>query len=497
MRRHPVPRSWCRTKPQTAGVARFLAWGLLPLLPGDAAAQAADSLQSGRATIEALSFEPLEFEQPAVSRTKVDGIDVLHLEDRSLPMVTIHAYFRGGYGRFGRETYAAAMGLPALLRYGGTTSRSASDVDEEIAYHAHQLSFGSAGGSVTSSLNTLTRNLETGLRLWGDMLIRPGFDADEIEGWRTRQLESVTRRLDDPARLAYSELNRLLYGDHPVGWEMNEQDLDPDRLQQADFRAIHARIVCRDNLVLGVTGDVGREEIDLLFKPLLDGLPECAEPLPPPPIPEIRRAPGVFLVEKELDQAVIAMAHPSDVRLADDIEYFSAMMGNAILGGGGFSSRLLGRVRTEEGYAYSAASLWTTPRRHEGLIGATTRTRPDNVVPAVEVVLQTMSGLTRQAPTADELETTVSQIVNGFVFNFDTPSSIVSRSMYFLALDMPQDWLERYWAGVQAVTPESIRSVFAEHLRPEQMTILIVGSPERIGLDALATLGPVTVIEVR
>ena len=205
----------------------------------------------------------------------------------------------------------------------------------------------------------------------------------------------------------------------------------------------------------------------------------------------------MFLVEKELDQAVIAMAHPSDVRLADDIEYFSAMMGNAILGGGGFSSRLLGRVRTEEGYAYSAASLWTTPRRHEGLIGATTRTRPDNVVPAVGVVLETMSELTREAPTADELETTVSQIVNGFVFNFDTPSSIVSRSMYFLALDMPQDWLERYWTGVQAVTPESIRSVFAEHLRPEEMTILVVGSPERIGLDALATLGPVTVIEVR
>ena len=497
MKKHPRARSWYRAKPQTAGVVGLLTWGFLPLLPDDALAQADGALQSGRATIEALSFESLEFEQPAVSRTNVNGIDVLHLEDRSLPMVTIHAYFRGGYGRFGRETYAAAMGLPALLRYGGTTSRSASDVDENLAYHAHQLSFGSAGGSVTSSLNTLTRNLENGLGLWADMLTRPGFDEDEIEGWRTRQLESVTRRLDDPARLAYSELNRLLYGDHPVGWEMNERDLAPDRLQQADFQAIHARIVCRDNLVLGVTGDVGREEIDLLLKPLLDSLPECAEPLPPPPIPEIRRAPGVFLVEKELDQAVIAMAHPSDVRLADDIEYFSAMMGNAILGGGGFSSRLLGRVRTEEGYAYSAASLWTTPRRHEGLIGATTRTRPDNVVPAVGVVLETMSELTREAPTADELETTVSQIVNGFVFNFDTPSSIVSRSMYFLALDMPQDWLERYWTGVQAVTPESIRSVFAEHLRPEEMTILVVGSPERIGLDALATLGPVTVIEVR
>ena len=108
-----------------------------------------------------------------------------------------------------------------------------------------------------------------------------------------------------------------------------------------------------------------------------------------------------------------------------------------------------------------------------------------------------MEGLTRQAPTTDELETTVSQIVNGFVFNFDTPSAIVSRSMYYVAQDLPSDWLERYWSGVQEVTPESIRSVFAQHLRPNDMTILVVGDPERIGLEALERLGPVTSIEVR
>ena len=467
------------------------------VIPAIAASQTTTGVRSGRAAIEALRFEPLDFEQPDVWHVEVAGIDVLHLEDRSLPLVTVRAYFRGGYGLFPRDTYAAAMGLPALLRYGGTESRSASEVDEEIAYHAYQLSFGSAGGSVTSTLNTLTEHLATGLSLWGDMLVNPAFDPTEIGAWRTRQLEGVARRLDDPARLAYSELNRLLFGDHPVGWEMDEQDLSTDRLEQDDFRTIHARIICRDNLVLGVTGDVAQDELESLLRPFLESLRSCPEPLPAAPIPEIRRASGIFLIEKELDQAVIAMAHPSDVRLRDDPEYFSAMIGNAILGGGGFSSRLLGRVRTEEGYAYSAASLWTTPRRHEGLIGATTRTRPDNVVPAIEIVLETMSGLTLEEPTADELETTVSQIVNGFVFNFDSPSSVVARSMYFLAQDMPEDWLERYWSGVQSVTPAGIQSVFAEHLRPEEMTILVVGDPDRIGRNALATLGPVTTIEVR
>lgn len=469
----------------------------LAFAPAPAAPQAHGLAPSGRPVIESLTFEPLDFEQPEVGHLNVEGVDILHLEDRTLPLVTVHAYFRGGYGLFPREMYAAAMGLPALLRYGGTSSRTAADVDEEIAFHAYQLSFGSAGGSVTSSLNTLTEHLESGLALWGDMLSRPAFDRGEVEAWRTRQLEGVARRLDDPARLAYSELNRLLFGDHPVGWEMDARDLDADRLDTADFRSIHSRVICRDNLVMGVTGDVSHDEVTPLLEPFLSDLPSCSESLPDAPIPDIRRAPGVFLIEKELDQAVIAMAHPSDIRLGDDPEYFAAMMGNAILGGGGFSSRLLGRVRTEEGYAYSAASLLTTPRRHEGLIGATTRTRPDLVVPAIEVVLETMDGLTREPPTVDELDTTVSQIVNGFVFNFETPSSIVARSMYYLAQEMPEDWLERYWAGVQDVTPEGIRSVFAEHLRPEDMTILVVGDPDRIGRDALATLGPVTRIEVR
>ncbi len=488
----PGPRTFASGLGVQAAILASIVCSAVP-----AAAQSPIAVPPGRAAIESLTFEQLEFEQPEVERLNLDGVDVLHLEDRSLPLVTVLAYFRGGYGLFPRDRYAAAMGLPALLRYGGTSSRTAAAVDEEIAFYAHQLSFGSAGGSVTSSLNTLSEHLVSGLGLWADMLTRPAFDQSEIDSWRTRQLEGIARRLDDPARLAYSELNRLLFGDHPVGWEMEASDLDIDRIDPEDFRSLHARVICRDNLVLGVTGDVGPDELVSLLGPFLSDLPACTESLPAAPVPEIRRAPGVFLVEKELDQAVIAMAHPSDIRLRDDPEYFSALIGNAILGGGGFSSRLLSRVRTEEGYAYSAASLLTTPRRHEGLIGATTRTRPDHVIPAIEVVLETMEGLTRKAPTTDELETTVSQIVNGFVFNFDTPSAIVSRSMYYVAQDLPSDWLERYWSGVQEVTPESIRSVFAQHLRPNDMTILVVGDPERIGLEALERLGPVTSIEVR
>jgi predicted Zn-dependent peptidase len=467
--------------------------GVLPLLAGPPALRA--QVPDTREAMQALSFEPIAFEPPVPERHQVSGVRVLLLEDPVLPLVTVYARFRGGYGLFDREWYAPALGLPALLRYGGTTELSPDSVDTAIDYYAIQTSFGTGGGSISASLNTLTDHLPTAMELWGDLLTRPGFDREQIELWRERELESVRRRLDDPGSLAFAEFNRLMYGDHPVGWDMRPADLVPSRLTPDRFREMHRRIVCRENLILGVTGDVPWESVRPLFERLIDSVAPCAEALPRSPVPEIRREPGVFLVERDLEQAVIVMAHPASVRLADDPTYYAATIGNSILGGGGFSSRLLARVRTEEGYAYSASSLWTMPRRHDGVVGAVTRTRPENAVPAIELILDTMEELTEAPPTDAELRTAVDGVVNGFVFNFEEPGQIVSRMMLYVAEDMPEDWLERYLAGIQRVLPADVRRVFADHLRPDAMTILVVGDPDRVGRAALESLGPVTVLE--
>jgi zinc protease len=118
-------------------------------------------------------------------------------------------------------------------------------------------------------------------------------------------------------------------------------------------------------------------------------------------------------------------------------------------------------------------------------------------VPAIELILSTMGELRVTAPASDEVATTVDQLVNGFVFNFDSASQIVARSMYYLAQDLPLDWLERYLRGIQLVTPEAVLRVFSEQLHPDQMTILIVGDPTRMDPTRLAGLGPVTVLERR
>jgi predicted Zn-dependent peptidase len=476
---------------------RFAACALVlgALLGSGATARA--QTPTGRDLIEALQFGPLEFEPPAPARYEISGVRVLLLEDHALPLVSVLARFRGGFGVFPREWYAPAMGLPALLRSGGTVDLPPDSVDELLEYYAVQSSFGTGGGSISIALNTLTGHLDVALPLWSDLITEPRFEPHAIELWRGRELESARRMADDPGNLAYSQFNLLMYGDHPVGWSVTPSDLDPQLVTADRFREMHRRIVCRDNLILGVTGDVSWERIQPLLARLVADLSPCPEPLPRAPAPDIRRGGGVFLIERELEQAFIVMAHPTSVRLADERTYYAATIGNSILGGGGFNSRLLARLRTQQGLTYAASSIWTTPRRYDGVMGATTSTRPESAVEAIHGMLGAMQEMTEDAPSASELRTAVDVVVNGFAFNFETPGQIVARMMYYVAEDWPEDWLERYVDGIQEVEPSDILSVFADQVRPDDMTILVVGDPERIGRERLAELGPVTVLDTR
>jgi zinc protease len=227
---------------------------------------------------------------------------------------------------------------------------------------------------------------------------------------------------------------------------------------------------------------------------MLRSWPRCTQPLPEPPLADVRETGGVFLIPRPLEQAVLVLAHPTAVRLGDS-DYFAAQIGNTILGAGGFSSRLMARLRTESGYAYSAASLWTTPQKYKGLIGVVTRTRPENAVPTLRLILDILNEVRDAPPTRDEVDTAVDQIANGFVFNFETAAQIIARRMSYLAQDLPDDWLEKYLRGVQEVDPAAVQAVFRRHLHPESMTILVVGDPQRMDMEALSALGPITILE--
>jgi len=473
----------------TLVLAGFLLAGAVPL-------HAQTTPTVGRQAIESLSFQELEFDPPTVRERSLDsGVPVFLMEDHSLPLVTVYARFTGGYALLPRDSYAAASAMSSLLRSGGTRDLPPDSVDRLVDFYALQMSFGGGGESSVSSVNTLTEHLGSALRLWSDILQHPRFDSLEVEVWRSRQLESTRRRLDAPGLLAVSEFNRIMFGDHPIGWEMTAEDLTPDRLNPGAIARVHSRIFCPENLILGVVGDVTWSEIAPHLERMTEDWPSCSGPLLQPRIPQLRRGRTVFLIPKELTQSTIVMATPGGVRQSPTEAYFASRIGNSILGSGGFSSRLMSRVRTEEGLAYGASSFWTTPALSEGIVGATTQTKSESTVAATRLLLEILGEMGDTPPSQEEVDRTVAQTVNSFVFNFQDPSQIVSRQMYYLARGLPSDWLERYVRGIQDVDPASIRRVFREHVDPDDMIILVVGDPEAFD-EPLGVLGEVQIWEV-
>ena len=454
--------------------------------------------ESTPAALASLEFKPLEFRQPDALQYRVDpGVEVFFVEDHSLPLVSVFARFRGGPSYFAREEQGATTAVPLLLRSGGTLDLPPDSVDQLLEFYAAQTSFGGGGPSSFSSVNTLTRYLDEVLEIWGSLLRDPAFDPARVEVWRGQRLDAVSRQADIPGRLAIRKFNSLMFDDHPVGWELRPEDLDPEDLAPDVLRAVHRRIFCWGNLTLGVTGDVTWDEMRPKLERLLDGWLPCESDLEPPPPPTFSVEPGVYLIPRDIDQSTIIMGKPSDVRLADSDDYFAAQIGNSILGGAGLNSRLARRVRTEEGLAYGVASVWTTPRRSSGIIAATTQTKSESTVEAIHVIAEILGEVASEPPEDAEVRDAVDRIANGFVFNFETPALIVSRQMVYLSQNLPLDWLPRFLAGVQGVTPASVHEVFRDNLATnglDDMVIVIVGDPA--GFDpGLEDLGPVRFLD--
>ncbi|MDE2874078.1 MAG: pitrilysin family protein [Gemmatimonadota bacterium] len=462
---------------------------LVPALPGPAAAQ-----ESVRDRIASLEVRELLFTPVRPREETVGGVTVYFLPDHELPLVTFYAVFKGGVSNLPRDYLAAASAMPTMLRSGGTATLPPDSVDLRIESLALAMSFGQGGGSASSWVNSLAEHLDEAVPLWAAMLREPRFDPARVEQWRGAELERVRRRGDDPASLAYSRFNRIMYGDHPIGWEMNAGDLEPGDVAEERLRHVHEALFCPGNMVLGVAGDVDWDRAEALLGQVLSGWPPCSGNLLEYPVPDIRRDPGVFVIHKPIEQSVVIAAHSSSLRQGDTPAYFASRIGNSILGASGLSSRLNTEVRTREGLAYGASSLWTASRRNDGLLGAVTRTRPESTLAAARLLLEVPGSMRDAPPAGEEVARVVNEAVNGFVFNFGTPLQVVSRSMTYHTLDLPEDWLERYLRGIQRVTPGAVHDVFRDQLDPARMTILLVGDTTRFD-GSPSELGTVTILE--
>lgn len=403
-------------------------------------------------------------------------------EDRELPIVSITVTLRGGtyLSPAGKEGLAELAGY--LLARGGTKSRTAEQLEERLAFLAAQLSssYGADRGSVT--LNLLAKDLDEGLAILREVLTEPRFQDDKLKLRKDQLLNDMKSRNDDTADIEQRERGFLAFGD---GYYANRYATKAslEAITRDDLVAFHRKWVDPRNVVVAASGDFGKGVSRAQMIAKLDALfakwPYRGEAAPPVPKPSHAMAPGLYVVDKDVNQGRVSVMLPGLQR--NDPDYFAALVMNDVLGGGGFTSRITSRVRSDEGLAYDAGSALPGGTWFPGTFRASFQSKVRTCSYATEIVLEEMKRIREAEVTDEELRTSKSSFVDTLSRNFTTKGQtmgvFLDEEFTGRAAREPEFW-RGYAARIEKVTKADVKRVAQRLLATDKVTVLVVGKKD-------------------
>ena len=440
---------------------------------------------------EKLVFEEVSFTppDPASLRKDLGDVPVFVATNTELPLVDLTLSFRAGDYLEPADKVGVAAATAELVRHGGSRTVAAAEVDERFAFLASNVSVRIGGDTTTVSVNCLKENLEPTLELLFDILRNPAWDTEKLALHQKQSIDRMRQRNDDAGRIAGREWAAMAYGrDHYRARMATQASIDS--LDSEDLAALHAQIFHPGHLVIGVSGDTTADVVLPLLEKGLDGW-EAQAAAPAPPAPETTLQAGLFHIQKDIPQGKVRIGFPGVERDHEDAAVLAVM--NDILGGGGFTSRLTKRIRSDEGLAYGARSRFSSPQPHPGYFAAAFDSKNPTVALATVIVKEELERIRTEPVTAQELETAKASIIETFPARFDSQASTVSIFVNDLQTDRPEDHWTTWRDRIAAVTPEDIQRVAQERLHADQLTILIVGDWDPIAkgdVDGRANMAP-------
>lgn len=428
-----------------------------------------------------LVFPELLFEPPYPSEfrtTLSNGMVVYIAEDRELPLVNVSVLMRGGsaWEPPGKTGLASLTG--AMLRDGGTVTRPPGDLDDEIDFLAAVIttSFGTTSGSAT--LNVLSHEIERGLELLIDILRNPRFDEHRFRIQRDRIRQNLARRNDRTSEIEMREWRYLMYGeDHFLAREITAETLDA--ITRDDLFRFHEQFVHPGNMMLAVAGDFQRDEMIKLLEEVFGAWQPRSAWTTPVPQPTHIPQPGIYMFDKpDVNQGRVSIGHYGITE--DNPDRFAIQVMNGILGGSGFTSRIFSRVRSDEGLAYSAGSVFGIGTHVPGTFRAFFQSRSEACAYAAHIVIEEIKRIRNESVSEEELQIQKNSMLEAFPRQFASPfqTVLLYARDEFEGRD-PERWL-LYRDNVRDVTAADVRRVAEEYLRPDQLVIVIVGNIEDI-----------------
>lgn len=412
---------------------------------------------------------PVTAAQPEMWTTP-QGTRVLFVQARELPIIDLRIDFAAGsaYDLPGKSGLAA-MTAGLLENGAGKWDETAfadrqADLGVQLGSHASE---DRAGASLRSLSEPAT--FGAAVDLLRAMLANPRFDAAIISRERARALADLQESLTRPQVLASRAFTQALYGDHPYGRLADARSLAA--IGRDDMVAFHHQHYVQARASLAIVGDLDRPAAEALAEKLLSALPvgEAAPALPPVVAPKGGRhdiAHGSQQAHLLIGQAVLRR---------DDPDYYPLLVGNHVLGGGGFTSRLMKRVRDERGLAYSVYSYFQ-PMALSGPFQIGLQTRRDQAALAEALVWEVFLDFLKDGPTGEELAAAQNNIASGFPLRIDNSRKQLEHLAMMAFYRLPADWLVRYPQAVRGVTVEAVRDAFQRRVKPQGLQSIVVGA---------------------
>lgn len=401
--------------------------------------------------------------------TASTGARVHFVESRALPLVDIQIDLAAGSAHEPPDKTGLASLTRSLLDAGaGELDEQA--ISDRTADIGAQIGGGTDNDRSSLSVRSLSsdKELNAAVALAATLLTQPTFPEKVLERERGRAIAGLRESLTKPATLADRKFSELAYAGHPYGKSISAETLAA--ISRDDLIAFHREHYASRRASVTIVGDLDRSTAEQIAVTLTTGLPPGIEPVPLPQ-PALPAAQTVHIPNPSA-QAHIVLGQPGMSR--DDADYFPLLVGNYVLGGGGFVSRLTREVREKRGFAYSVYSYFA-PQQVAGPFEIGLQTRGNQRDEALQVVKTTLNGFIAEGPTAEELKAAQNNLVNGFGLRLDSNRKILDYVAMIGFYQLPLDWLDRYPRAVAAVTREQIRDAFARRIRPENMVVVIAG----------------------
>jgi zinc protease len=410
------------------------------------------------------------------------GAQVWLVNSPGIPMVDVQMDFDAGTRRDPPTQAGLANAVGTIAIKGVRAVKDAPALDENQLGEAWadlgaSLALGASNDAFTLSLRSLTEPdlLHKTVQLAARQLAEPAWPQDIWQRERERWSAAIRESNTHPGTVSGDAFAGAVYANHPYGQRVTEESLA--RIDMADMQQFYAQYVQPCRARIAIVGAVDRAQAQTLVGQLLARLPTStpAQCAPLPPVAEVQPLNGA--VEKNIPfasaQAYVLMGQPGYKR--NDPDFLALLVGNHILGGGGFTSRLTHEVREKRGLTYGVTSHFA-PGLHAGAFMIGLQTRPDQAAQALQVARDTLVRYVADGPTAAELRAAKDNLIGGFALRIDSNRKLLGNVVNIASNGLPLDYLEHWTERVQALSAAQVRAAMQRKLQPDRMVTVVLGA---------------------